>query len=330
MKIKGKKVVKVPKVVKAEEAAPAESEEKARARPTDESNLSQDERKERTKFARAKLPKTITAFWRMRDKYPQYFPLTSTGDAATSLIFDNKGSPLKVIDGPPDKLFDLAMYIKINREDIDGLWAERQSNFEGIYESIEEAKTQLRNAHAAFKAGAGTAREVVIANQLVADEEAKLVAIRSAKRWIEMIDNPTTSIIDLKQPYESRKLGFDVNQLKQVALDLQSLLRVMTPSEAAGFSAAGGGGMLTYGVITDETLLGLHWPAEVKVGNTQYFTAFQAILGEASRENQELFNSILGTRSSRTLRTLTKEMDPSAFTPEILQSVITAMSKQYP
>ena len=111
IKIKGKKVVKVPKVVKAEEAAPAEAEAQAKKRPTSDDDLTSDEKKERKKFARAKLPKTITAFWRMRDKYPQYFPLTSTGDAATSLIFDKKGSPLKVIDGPPDKLFDLSMYI---------------------------------------------------------------------------------------------------------------------------------------------------------------------------------------------------------------------------
>lgn len=328
VKIKGKKVVKVPKVAKAEQAAPAVAE--AAKRPTGEADLTEEERKERKKFARAKPPKTITAFWRMRDKYPQYFIYTPTGDAATSLIFDKKGSALKVIDGPPDKLFDLSLYTKISREDIDRLWAERQTSFEGVYDSIEEAKTQLRNAHAAFKAGTGTAREVVIANQLVAEEEAKLVAIRSAKRWIEVIANPDTNYIDLEQKYETRKLGFDVYQLKQFALDPLSLLRTMTPSEEAGFSAAGGGGMMSYGVVTDETLLGLHWPAEVKVGNTQYFTAFQAILGEASRENQDLFKSILGTRSSRTLRTLTKEMDASYFTPEILQSVITALSKQYP
>jgi predicted NAD-dependent protein-ADP-ribosyltransferase YbiA (DUF1768 family) len=121
-----------------------------------------------------------------------------------------------------------------------------------------------------------------------------------------------------------------LNQLKQVALDPQSLLRSMTPSEAAGFSTTRGGAMLSYGVITDESLLGLHWPAEVKVGNTQYFTVFQAILGESAREDQDLFKSILGTRSSRTLRTLTKELPSSFFKPETLQSVITAMSKQYP
>ncbi len=330
--------IKVKRVAKAEAAPPA-SLPPLRAGPGDPGETSAERaerekmKKELKKIVRIKKPKTITAFWRARDKYPEYFLFTATGDAATLIRFDSKGTgEEKIVDEPPDKMYDLPLYTQISREDIDTLWAERQANFDAIYESIEAAKTQLRNAHTAYKAGTGTVREVVIANQLVAEEEAKLIANRSAKRWTEFIPNPDTNFIDLQQRYETRKLGFDVFELKQFALDPQKLLRVMTAEEAAGFAAALRGGGMSYGVITDSTLLGLHWPADVKVGNTQYFTAFQAILGEVARQEQniDLFNSILGTRSARTLRTLTKELDSSHYTPEILQSVITAISKKYP
>ena len=333
VKIKVKKVPKVqaPPAASAAPAAPAADQPTAGDAAATKAER-EKKKKELAKILRVKQPKTITAFWRSRDKYPEYFMFTPTGDAGTILRFRNGNGLEKIVGDPPDKLFDLPLYIQISREDIDRLWAERQAAFESIYESIEAAKTQLRNAHGAYKAGTGTVREVVIANQLVAEEEAKLIANRSAKRWTELIANPDTNYIDLQQKYETRKLGYDVYILKQFALDPQSMLRSMTAEEAAGFSAALRGGGLSYGVVTDNTLLGLHWPAEVKVGNTQYFTAFQAILGEVARNEQniDLFNSILGTRSSRTLRTLTKEFNSSQYTPEILQSVITAISKQYP
>jgi predicted NAD-dependent protein-ADP-ribosyltransferase YbiA (DUF1768 family) len=285
------------------------------------------------KLKSIKYPKSLTTFLRARDKNPQYFPFTPDGQPGTTLIFDDKGTGLRVREGPPVKIegLELSYYTSISREDIDTLWAERQAKFDEIYEAIEAARTDLRNALAAYQAGTGTVRAVVIANQLVADKEASLIENRSAKRWVEMIPNPDTNAIELANRYETRKLGFDVYQMKQYAIDPQKLVRVVTPEEfAAGKVVAGGGEVLVYGVITDDTLLGLHWPADVKVGNTQYFTAFQAILGEAARGNQELFQSILGTRSSRTLRTLTKDFDATTYTSEILQSVITALSKQYP
>jgi ribA/ribD-fused uncharacterized protein len=282
------------------------------------------------KLEKIKAPKTITAFFRSRDKYPEYFFFTADGSLGTRLVFGPKGAEGH-IEGPPAKLFDIPKYAPLNREEIDTLWATRQSNFDEIYESIEAAKKGLREAIAAYQSGAGTAREVVVANQLVADEEAKLIANRSPKRWVEIIPNPTTNFIDLKQKYEERKLGYDVYMLKQFEIDPQSLLRAMTKEEIAAAVASGGGEHI-YGVITDETLLGLHWPADIKVGNTQYFTAFQAILGEMARQaqNQDLFQSILGTRSSRTLRSLTKEVESSAYTSEILDSVIKAFAKQFP
>lgn len=288
------------------------------------------------KLQKIKKPKTITAFYRSRDKNPEYFLFTAEGNLGTTLTFNEKGAATGSLEGgPPVKLFDLPLYTSISREEIDTLWANRESSFNEIYESIEKAKSELRNAHAAFQAGTGTVREVVIANQLVADEEAKLIANRSPKRWIQTIEDPKTNYIDLKQKYETRKIGFDVFELKQVGIDPQNLVRPLTEAEAA--VSRGGGTERVYAVITDQTLLGLHWPADIKVGNTQYFTAFQAILGEAARQSQEdpakyqeLFQSILGTRSQRTLRNLTKDMGSDFFKPEILDSVITAISKQFP
>lgn len=285
------------------------------------------------KARKVKLPKTIAAYWRAKDKNPEYFVFTPEGNLGTYLTEGAEVGKVERTTGPPVKLFDLPMYVPITREETEVLWAERQSEFEDIYESIESARKQLREALAAYAGGTGTARQVVIANKLVQDEEAKLVTNRSAKRWSQIIENPTTNEIDLQQPYEVRKLGFDVAEFKQFAIDPQKLVKALSPAEEAGFTAArmSGGAVRKLGVITDETLLGLHWPVEFKVGNTLYFTAFQAILGEMARQQDEsLFQSILGTRSSRTLRSLTKDYDSSFYQPEIIQPVITGLAKQFP
>lgn len=310
-----------PKPAEAASAAPATA-----AAPTKVKAKVKVKLPEKGKKREAKVPKTLQAFWRARDKQPNIYVFMPDGNVGQ----------MPEGGGPPAKLFDLPSYNSIRREEIDALWETRNGNFGEIYTAIETAREGLREAIASFQGGTGTARAVVIANQLVADEEAKLIANRSPKRWIETIDNPTTNFIDLTQRYEARKIGFDVHMLKQYSIDPQDLLRPVSAEEmaatAAAAQAAMEGGGIAYGVITDETILGLHWPTDVKVGNTQYFTAFQAILGEAARlqANQELFQSILGTRSSRTLRSLTKDFDTTVVTSEILQSVITALTKQYP
>lgn len=286
-----------------------------------------------------KIPTSIKTYWRAKDQNPHLFVHMPDGNLGTFVReTKKKGETVESLDEPPVKLFDLPYYVPITREEVDALWAERQSEFEVLYESIEKAKKALRDALAAYKAGAGSVRDVVVANQLVADEEAKLVEIRSPKRWIEILANPTTNEIDLTQKYETRKIGYDVNELKQYSIDPQKLLRPLTEAEAAAMMAApksGGGQVDTYGVVTDKNILGMHWPETIKIGNREYFTAFQAALAETAWEqgNTDLFQSLMGTRSSRTMRNLAKAKESQAElrpTPEILLKVAKAIPKTVP
>jgi predicted NAD-dependent protein-ADP-ribosyltransferase YbiA (DUF1768 family) len=76
--------------------------------------------------------------------------------------------------------------------------------------------------------------------------------------------------------------------------------------------------------------LGIHWPIELQVGPVKYFTAYQAILGELANQggDKTLFESILGTRSKRTLHLLTKGLTAEKVNPEIVNKVIDVLTKR--
>jgi predicted NAD-dependent protein-ADP-ribosyltransferase YbiA (DUF1768 family) len=271
-----------------------------------------------------KQPTNLESFWRSREKRPDLFTFTSDGNAKVPAVGEL-----------PEKIFPIPKYRPVTTEELDTLWAERESKFDPIYEQIEKAKIELRAALEAYKAGAGTALQVVRANQVVADLESQLVYVYSPQRYIEDLENPVTREIVFDNRYEIRKIGYNVFDLKANRIPLQSLVKELTEAERQTAVAIEEGQLQPdqlLEVITDETMLGLHWPGDLVVNEVKYFTAYQAILGTiaSEEENQVLLDSILGTRSARTLRQLTKDLRPEQVKPSILEIITDAAIEQYP
>ena len=80
---------------------------------------------------------------------------------------------------------------------------EQMADLQGQYEA---ERTKLNEAWAKYKSTSGGMREVIAANQRVAELDARMSAVRSAVRDIVPIDNPTTNEILLDLRYEERKL----------------------------------------------------------------------------------------------------------------------------
>jgi predicted NAD-dependent protein-ADP-ribosyltransferase YbiA (DUF1768 family) len=269
-------------------------------------------------------PASLEGLWRQRDKHPEQYPFTDDGNIRAIGYTDPKSK-----QSVPEKVYALQSYRHATPDELEALWAQRDSAYEPIYEKIEAAKSELRTALLAFQTSTGTAKGVVEANQKVRDVEAELVLNRSPQRWIEQLGGVAINQIDMEDKYEKRKFQYDIYVLKGSAIKNQDHY----VEDAGGVQVASGGGMeITYKIITDESVLGLHWPAEIQIGKTKYFTAFQAILGEValSMSNTSLFESILGTRSSRTLRTLTKDLKIAEYSSEVFQKVIEASIEQLP
>jgi len=270
-------------------------------------------------------PTTIQAYWRARNKRPDLFTYTESGDLKAPATKDL-----------PEKIFPLPSYRPATRDEIEADWAERQEQFDKIYEDIEKAKELLRVAHQVYREGTGTEREVVTANQAVAAEEAKLVLARSPLRWIdETYTNPTTSAIDLQNKYEVRKLGFPVYVAKRFGLTLEFQIRIMDEAEEAAAAAIRAGQVAPVDVphlVKKDSVLGLIYPKDITVGGTKYYTPYMAIFGEIAKQtaNQELLASLLGTRSVRTVRNLVKDFTIQQIPEDVLERVTDAAAAQFP
>ena len=245
-------------------------------------------------------PTTLEGFYRAKDKHPTSFNFSQAGHAVAPQ-YVNKDE--KVF---PERTFQLPQYRPITQEEIDEQEQGRLKAIQKQYKVIEAKKEALREILNGYPA-ANTIRQVITANQAVETEESKLSHIISGIRYIETEENPTEKKVVLSNKYEERKLGFDIYVFKRRAFPLQEYFREISAGEEIQKLEGGGEDSVLF-IVDDQSPLGLHWPMDITIDKTKYFTLYQALLGELalSMNNNELHESILGTRSSRTLRNLIK------------------------
>ena len=276
----------------------------------------------------------------LRASDPYTFTFTPEGNAFI---------PAKTAKNPKEsraeQVIEIPIYTLKSFDEQKDLWQARQDKFTKIYKNIEIAKENLRSAFDEYndsKDGGDTGsteaiHEVVSRAINVAKRERQLTLNRSRERWMEAISNPPVNYIDLENKTETRSmagiLGIDVVYMaKQTAFPYQEFLKEVSEEEAASSNLTGGGDgkEVEYNAITDDTILGIHWPIELQVGPVKYFTAYQAILGELANQggDKTLFESILGTRSKRTLHLLTKGLTVKQVDPEILGKITDVLVKR--
>lgn len=269
---------------------------------------------------------------------PHEYVFTPEGNAFVPAKVDKK-DPKKSRE---EQVIELPIYTAKTAEEQKQLWEARQAKFTKIYENIETAKDNLRITLDEFqdsKDGGDTGslakiREVVQYNMKVQQRERQLTLNRSRARWFTVLENPPVNFIDLENKTETRSIegmyGISVVFVeKRAALPNQEFLKEVTEEEATS-SQSGGGNELEFYAITDDSILGIHWPIELQVGPVRYFTAYQAILGELANQggDKTLFESILGTRSKRTLHLLTKGLTSEKVNPELVAKVMDVLTKR--
>lgn len=269
---------------------------------------------------------------------PHEYVFTPEGNAFVPAKEDKK-DPKKSRE---EQVIELPIYAVKTADEQKELWEARQAKFTKIYRNIEQAKENLRDTLDEFqvsKRGGDTGslakiREVVQFNMRVAQRERELTLNRSRERWFDVLMNPPVNFIDLENKTETRSIegmyGIPaVFVQKRAAIPNQDFLKEITEEETVSSQSGGSNDLEFYG-ITDDTILGIHWPIELQVGPVKYFTAYQAILGELANQggDKTLFESILGTRSKRTLHLLTKGLTSDKINPEIVAKVIDVLTKR--
>ena len=140
----------------------------------------------------------ITRFFKQRRKFLPQYTYTKDGNLE-----------VRSTTGEVEQVIQLKKYIPLEageRNEMDEYRLELISEIEGEYETALE---ELRVAWQQM-AITGARGQVLRANQRVAELDARRNAARSAVREVVDIDNPETRVILFDEPYEERKLVYDV------------------------------------------------------------------------------------------------------------------------
>ena len=213
---------------------------------------------------------------------------------------------------------------------------ETMADLQGQYET---ERTKLNEAWAKYKSTSGGMREVIAANQRVAELDARMSAVRSAVRNIIPIENPKTNQILLAERYEERKLIGPQNdpwdkevyrmifhefkpehdQGKYVVDEAEAAAAASAAAEAAGGEPSeltykqtlkdGRKARIFFDPAADVNgFLSPSWPVRFTMGDTEYSSGIQAYEAERARElgMMDLRASLLKTNSSRTIRLMTR------------------------
>lgn len=267
---------------------------------------------------------SINKFFRSRSKKPEKFVFTEDGD-------------LEMKD--PAGTIQLKRFLPLEP-------SERAALEELRLDTLADLETQYETERAALVVAwldyrrTGAMRPVLAANQRVAELDARRNAVRSAVRNIVPIENPKTNQILLAQRYEERKLleirdPFDKEVVRLAFYEFKPEFDqgkyvadqgVAEAEAAAAEEAAGGepsemafrqalkdGRKARIFFDSDSTVNGFlspMWAVTFTMDDTQYSSALQAYEAERARElgMNDLRESILKTRSGRTIRLITRKV----------------------
>lgn len=263
-------------------------------------------------------------FYKKRAKDPIHYVYTPEGDLRIEGIAGKEETiPLRYFSALTDA----------EREEI---LQRRQADIEEAEFAYEESLRALREAYANYLATGEGEAAVVQANNEVRDTTMLLSSFAYPSRWIQDIDNPTINTILLNQRYETRKLGYSAFVFKRQDMSKRNAWGKYRegppPSEEA---MSGGGSTATLFITTPEDKeTGVFHPGsshEFVFNETRYSSPYQAFEAERFRElgNEVLRKQILGTRSVRTIKSLTqKEEQLPQDSKKLWEDILLALYKQ--
>ena len=295
--------------------------------------------------------KQINNFYRKREKTPSLYTYADDGNL---VIFSKSGTEESRIT-----LKSYVAHDSVTRDERD------QNRLDTIGEAetrYEEALMKVRETSELYKLN-GSMQPLLAAQKAMAEADQVLSSVRYGSRAIKSIANPEVREILFDQPYETRKLisqvkdPFDKELARLIVLEYPYSDFYGTYSESAAdelgdadatFDKAPDASELTYRQKTKtgkyariffeaddgpNGFLSPFWPVEFTLDDTKYFTGLQAyeVLRAENAGQLELKKQLLGTRSTRTMRFLTKKLDSHPAKPkETWLKIFTAIYQQHP
>jgi predicted NAD-dependent protein-ADP-ribosyltransferase YbiA (DUF1768 family) len=231
----------------------------------------------------------------------------------------------------PAGTIQLKSFVPLEQSDRAALDEYRLNSLAELQELYEKELIGLRETWEKYREH-GTVRPVLIANQRVAELDARMCAMRSAVRDIMAIKKPVTNTILLNKRHDVSQLFPLGDPFKQTLMRLafydfkpehelgKYVAQATTPQEEGAEpsemlyqQSLKDGRRARIFFETDSDVNGFlspYWPVEFVLEETKYSSALQAYEAERAKELKmdELRKQILGTRSPRTIRLLTKKV----------------------
>jgi len=297
--------------------------------------------------------KRIENFYKKREKDQYFYRPTKTGDLA---VYSERGELSESIHLLTHVPHSPEMREKMDQARLDAI---------GFAETkYEEALQQLRTVTANYKQ-TGSTDGMLSAQKAVTEADQILSQVRYRTRNIQVLDNPETRDIFFDQAKEQRKLISGIDPFKkklfrlvtlehpfysfygkyvesapdvETGIDIDSQENKAIPAEGETRRRLKDGRMarIFFDVESNtdsNTFLSPCWPVEFTLDEVRYFTALQAFEAERARTagQEALRASILRTRSTRTIRFLTKKFDTQ---PKDVKGlwlrILTAVYQQHP
>ena len=296
------------------------------------------------------VAKQINNFYKKREKNPKQYTYSDDGNL---VIFSKSGAEESAVT-----LKNYVAYDSVSRDERDQNRLDTIGEAESQY---EDALKKVREATESYRLN-GATQPVLAAQKAMAEADQILSRVRYGSRAIKSIPNPEVRDILFDQPYESRKLisagndPFDKELARLIVLEYPYAEFYGTYSESAEgtadadatFDKAPDASEMTirqkmkngkYARIFFEAddspngFLSPFWPVEFTLDDTEYFTGLQAyeVLRAEGAGQLDLKKQLLGTRSTRTMRFLTKKLEFQPGKPkDIWLKIFTAIYQQHP
>ena len=299
--------------------------------------------------------KRIAAFYKKKERFPTLFTYSKTGD----LEVYNKGGTL-------EDTIRLKTFVPLDPEQREVMDQERLDAIGEAQLRYESAMTSLRATMEQYKR-TGALQPAIAAQKAVAEADQVLTRVRYGTRAIQGISNPEVREVHFDKPKEGRKLFSNGDPFKKELFRLTVLEHprlkfngtyVDTPAgeEKEEDESKGGEERDSDATVRQKLrdgrwarvffeaddgpsgFLSPFWPVEftmeTETGETvRYFTASQAWEYARAKEagNENLMKAILQTRSTRTMRFVTKKLTAQPKNPkELWLKIFTAIYDQHP
>jgi len=296
--------------------------------------------------------KRIEFFYKKRERNRTRYEPTSTGDLA---FYSKSGELEETI-----RLKTFVPHDPAVRATMD----ENRQDAIGFAESLyEDAKNILRTATEEYRIS-GAIQPVLAAQQSMAEADRILTRVRYRTRGIQAVSNPEIRDVFFDQAKETRKLfsgkgkdPFGKTLTRLITLEqpfynsygvyVESAPDIETGADVDAAADVGPSDGLTRRRLRDgrqariffdvddtpNAFLSPCWPVEFTMDDVRYFTALQAFEAERAKAagQEALRTNILRTRSTRTMRFLTKKLEAQPKNVKALWlRIFTAVYQQYP